>query len=93
MKRRVDIAVQQVAVWQAAAEATAQLKAAQEQKAAQAARHSQKVTPSSLIACPGIRGWAKQHCPAAADGHGWVRSDWHAVMVLVKLGSYTEHVT
>lgn len=45
MKRRVDVAVQQVAVWQAAAEATAQLKAAQEQRAAQAARHSQKVTP------------------------------------------------
>ena len=44
VKRRVDIAVQQVAVWQAAAEATVQLQDAQEQKAAKAARHSQKVT-------------------------------------------------
>ena len=45
MKRRVDIAVQQVAVWQAAAEAIAQLRTAQEERAAQAARLSQKVTP------------------------------------------------
>ena len=44
VKRRVDIAVQQVAVWQAAAQASAQLQSAQEHKAAKAARHSQKVT-------------------------------------------------
>lgn len=44
VKRRVDIAVQQVAVWQAAAQATAKLQAAQEQKAAKATRHSEKVT-------------------------------------------------
>lgn len=51
VKRRVDIAVQQVDVWQAAAKATAQLQDAQQQKAAMAARHSQKVTAS------GSEGW------------------------------------
>lgn len=47
MKRRVDIAVQQVAVWQAAAQATAKLQAAQQQKAAKATRHSEKVNTLS----------------------------------------------
>ncbi len=42
--RRVDIAVQQVAVWQAAAQATTRLQTAQEQKAAKAAQQPQKVS-------------------------------------------------
>lgn len=41
--RRVDIAVQQVAVWRTAAEATAQLQTSHQQKAAKAAHQAQKV--------------------------------------------------
>ena len=51
VKQRVDTAVQQVAVWRAAAQAIAKLQAAQEQKAATAAKHSQKVTAPGLTTC------------------------------------------
>ena len=41
--RRAQLALRQVAVWQAAAQATAQLQASQQQTAAQAAQQSDKV--------------------------------------------------
>jgi len=41
--RRADIAKQQATAWQAAAQATAQLQTAQQQKAAKAAKQAQKV--------------------------------------------------
>ena len=65
MKRRVDTAVQQVTVWRAAAQAIAQLQAAQEQKAAKAAKHSQKVTASRLVTCWLLKA-AFVSCGAAA---------------------------
>lgn len=43
MARRAQLALRQVAVWQAAAQATAQLQTAQEQAAAKAAQQSDKV--------------------------------------------------
>ena len=43
MARRAQLALRQVAVWQAAAQATAQLQASQQQTAAQAAQQSDKV--------------------------------------------------